>query len=315
MTITVADIYQQARRIFGSCDQATLFDHITDAIEILSNTGDFDPLLGYVDICTQRNKCVVMPREVDTVLALNIGGRPTVGRDQMFRYHFNGPGDCQQSCDYSWLDGNRVPVYQPMAAPSKLVAFVERSEDAGKELWVYGTDVEGNQIRTFVNGEWVDGYQVPTLQSLALPDSGAPEFMHVTRVRKEITAGSIRLSSYDNTSTTGTLLGLYQWDETEPSYRKVELSQCVDFIRVAFRRSVFKVQSMNDVLPVLSRVAVLFMLRALKFYDESDLARGERYELNARRYIIEAAEVHQSNVTMPPIINDVPSITDVEEIF
>lgn len=315
MTITVADIYPQTRRIFGACDQDTLFEHITNAVEVLSNTGDFDPLLGYLDICVQKNKCLVLPREVDTVLAVNIGGRPTIGRDQMFRFHFNGPGDCRKSCDYSWTDRNRVPVYQPMAAPSKLVSFVERSEDAGAELWAYGTDASGNQIRTFINGAWVDGYQVPTLQQLALPDADAPEFMHVSRVRKAQTAGTIRLSSYDNTSTTGTLLGLYQWDETEPSYRKIELSQCVDFARIAFRKSVFKVQSMHDVLPLQSRVAILFMLRALKFYDESDLARGERFELNARRYIVEAAEVHQANLTMPPIVNDTPSLTDVEEIF
>lgn len=314
MTITVANIYQQARKIFGSCDQDTLFGHITNAVEILSNIGDFDPLLGYVDICTQNNTCLVLPREVDTVLAVNIGGQPTVGRDQMFRFHFNGPGDCKQSCEYSWIDRNRTPVYQPLGAPSKLVSYVQRAEDANAELWAYGFDAAGNSIRSFNSGAWVDGYQVPTLGSVAMPDGDAPEFMEVTRVRKAITAGSIRLSSYDNSATTGTLLGIYQWDEEEPSYRKIELSQACGFARVAFRRSVFEVNALTDVLPLQSKTAILFMLRALKFYDESDLARGERFELNARRYLVEAAEAHQSNVTMPPIINDNFSITDVEDI-
>ena len=86
------DVLDDARDIFGICKEEKLFRYITDAIRLLANKGDIDPLVGALDICVQ-NKCVTLPNEVETVFGVNLAGRPALGHNELFSWHLNGPGD------------------------------------------------------------------------------------------------------------------------------------------------------------------------------------------------------------------------------
>jgi len=283
----IGAVLSEARRILGTCPQSVVLSKISQAVEILANAGDFDPLMGYLDICTAG--CIVtLPREVSNILAVNIGGTPSMARSQHYNFHLNGPGDCTGLCNYSWQDLGLVPTYRELISPSKLIAFVQLAEDAGAELWAYGEDVLGNVIRTKENGVWFNGYRIPTVFGYALPDSTAPTFARVLRVRKAETVGSIRLSSFDNGIGTGTLLGNFQWDETDPQYRRIKLHTCADWIRIAFRRAIPLFASTDDWVPMPSLTALFAMLEAMKYYQEGDLARAAGFEATARRWLTEA---------------------------
>lgn len=300
----VQDIYEDAKTIIGTCDDPTLLRRLTEAVELLANKGDFDPLIGVVDICVQ-DQCVTLPREIETPLAVNISGFPTVGRDFLFNFHLNGPGDhCRETCDWSWQDGGESPVYRELKVPSRLVAFVTDAEDADSELWVYGYDKNNVWIRTKEGSTWFDGYRVPTIFGVSVPDASAPEFARIVRVRKEITVAPIRLSSYDNSLTTGTLIGIYRHDETEPMFRKIKLNRGCVWARIAFRRRTFKLTSLEDLIPLHSSAAVLMMLRAVKAYGpDNDLAAGAGFEATAARWIAEEQETRQPPVVFPVQIN------------
>jgi hypothetical protein len=247
---------------------------------------------------------------VETVLQVTIGGKPTIGRDVLFNFHLNGPGDCPDVCAYSWQDKGRVPVYRQMVEPSKLVAQVNKSEDSGAELWVYGYDKAGNFIRTEEDGQWVNGYRVPTIYGYAVPDQDAPTFARVVSVRKAETVGPIRLMSYDASATTGTLLGVFQHDETTPEYRQIKLHQPAEWVRIAFRRRVFRITSQDDLIPLHSRAALKMMVQALKYYDEGDLARANTYEATARRFITEAEFASSPPVLSPIQVNPRNTLLD-----
>ncbi len=309
---TVADIYEDAQNIVGTCDDATLFRRLTEAIELLANKGDFDPLLGVMDIAVQHDRCIALPREVETPLAVNISGRPSIGKDFLFSFHVNGPGDqCGPVCGWTWQDGGESPVYRELTTPSRLIAFVDKEEDAGKELWAYGYDEANNWIRSLENDEWIDGWRVPTIFGYAVPDTTSPKFSRVVRVRREQTVGPMRLSSYDNSLTTGTLIGLYQFDETEPMYRKIKLSQSCVWARIAFRRRTFKITSLLDLIPLHSSASVLMMLRAVKAYGpDNDLATGAGCEATAVRWLTEEQETRQPPVAFPIQINPNNSLHD-----
>lgn len=302
MSIRVSDIYDDVRSILGACDDKFLFRQLTDAVEVLANTGDYDPLLGFVDICVS-GQIVTMPREIDTILAVNLGGKPTVGRAMGFRFHLNGLGDCNIPCDWSWDDQGLVPTYLDLATPSKLVSVVHVQEDEGAELRAYGFDNSGIWVRTKENNEWTDGYRVPTIFGYSLPDVKAPVFSRVTRIRKAVTKGPIRLSSFELSAITGTLLGSFAHDETDPQYRRIKLGRAVDWVRIMFRRRVYKIASKDDLIPLPSQVAILTMLRAIKYYNEGDLARATACEATARRWIAEAQDVHTSDLSMPIQVN------------
>lgn len=308
----VSDVINDAKRIFGICDTGILFGRITEAVDVLSSHGDFDPLLGYADICTD-GRFVSLPREIETLLAVNIGGKPSVARDQLFSFHYNGPGDCgwQEDCHLSWTDLGKYPTFRDIKCPSKIIAFVDNVEDEGKEVWVYGYDDRGLEVRTQVGSEWKRGYLVPTVYGYAIPASDAPSFSKVTAIRKEVTTGSIRVSSFDNSTFTGTLLAVLDWEDEESQYRRMQLSRnCGSWVRVFFRRRVFKIRGLEDPLPVMSKTALVMMFRALFAYDNQSLGEGEGYEATAARL-----ETQKQLTTNPPTqtpiqVNDNVTVQD-----
>lgn len=309
--IEVADIYDDAKKIVGTCDDPTLFRRISEAVEVLANKGDFDPLLGEMDICAD-DTCVTLPREVEMVMAVNLNGHPTIGRDRWFNYHINGPGmrSRDQVHGWSWIDGAESPVFRELKAPSKLIAFVQRQEDAGQELRVFGWDSNNNWIRTQEDGKWVDGYRVPTIFGYAMPEADAPLFARIARVKKAVTVGTIRLTSLEISATTGTLIGQYDYDETDPLYRRIAMPRRARWVRIAFRRRVFKITSTAGVIPLHSTVAILEMMRALKAYGDDEVTLGQGHEATAERFITEEQASRNPPVNMPIQVNPYNQIVD-----
>lgn len=302
----VSLIWEEAKEIHGTCTDAYLFRKISGAVEVLANTGDFDPLFGVVDICVD-GKIVTLPREVGTPLSINIGGNPSIPRSQHHEFHLNGPGSCGPSCGWAWMNQGLVPTYRRIVAPAKLVAFVQNQADEGSEVWAYGYDVANNPIRTLENGVWKTGYRVPTAFGYAMPDLGAPEFARVSRLTRVRGEGSIRISTYDNSGTTGTLLANLHYDETEAQYRQIKLERECEWIRVRFRRAVLRFYEQSDWVPLPSSEAVVKMLRAGKAYDEDRPDLGAAYEATARRYLTEASWANRIPDVSPIVVMDTHS--------
>ncbi len=297
----VSYINDDVKKILGTCDEDTKFRRLNEAVELLANKGDWDPLLGRVDICVQ-DRFLSLPREVETVISVNIGGRPAIGQDKLFNFHLNGPGDdgFNRTCRYTWKDGFDCPTFKDLQYPSKLVSRVFNAEDSGKELWVYGQDDLGNDIRTKEGDTWYDGYRVPTIFGYQVPDADAPLFRRVTRVRKaDNFVSNVSLTSFDASLTTGTLIGMYQYDETEPLYRRIELSVGCKWARIAYRKNLFRLKSLNDLIPLHSSLAVLLALRAIKAYNSGDLGEGQGFEATATRFLAEEQETRTPPTTFP----------------
>jgi hypothetical protein len=307
--LQVTDIYDEAKELTGFCDDTRLFRWITDAIEIVANKDDFDGWIGYVDLCVDGT-CVTLPREVQVPLAVNIGGVPTLGRNQLFNFHLNGPGDCKEPVSYSFQDKGWYATYRDIAIPSRLVAFVDKQDDAGSELRVYGYDKNGGVIRQKVGGSWQDGWLVPTLYGYSIPDSEMPEFARITRVRKASTAGMVRLSTLDSSGTSGIVIGIYEPDENEPWYRRIKLGRAATWIRLAYRKATPTVLSKYDRIPLRSRMAVILAMKCLKSYREEDLASAHAYELDALRLESEANDRAESPHGSPVQVVDLNNLQD-----
>lgn len=281
-----ADVVEDAETILGFKRGDKLFLWLTDAVELLAQKGEVDPLVGYVDLCVDSG-CITLPREVETVLALNIGGHPALGHDQLFSFHLNGPGDFKSRCDYTWDDSGNHPTYRDLKCPSKIVTFLDSPEDDGKEVRVFGYDEQNRPLRTKVGTEWQDGYLVPTLFGYALPEAGAPTVSRITGIVKAVTSGNVRLSSFDSSTSTGTLLGVFEPDETIPRYRRLKVHNNCGWVRICYRKRSAQVRSVNDRILLHSRPALILALKALKFYRDSDLANGQAFEANATRLLTE----------------------------
>lgn len=304
-----SEVIDDAKTILGFSREDKLFRWLTDAVELLAQKGEIDPLVGYVDLCID-NGCVTLPREIETVLACNIGGHPALGHDQLFSFHLNGPGDFQTRCDFSWDDSGLHPVYRDLKCPSKVVTFLDNTEDEGKAVRVFGYDEQHRPLRTKVGTEWQDGYLVPTIYGYALPETGAPTIARITGIVKDVTSGNIRLSSFDSSTSTGTLLGVFEPDETVPRYRRLKVHNSSGWIRICYRKRTAQIRSVHDRILLHSRPALLLALHAVKFYRDSDIANGQAFEANATRLLTEREATLTGVAGFPIQVDDRNSISD-----
>jgi hypothetical protein len=330
----VDDIFDEGKKIIGTCDDTKFFRWCGDVVSMISSKGDFEGWKGWLDICTRGcghcdggrphehrhcgNRCITLPREVETVLAVNIQGHPSLGFGTLFNFHLNGPGDRpgRTACEWSWQDGGDWhATYRDLITPAKLVAYLQNSADNGKALIVYGFDDRGQVLRREENGVWMNGYRVPTIFGVAMPDSGAPTIARITGVFKDSTVGSVRLSTVDDSGTTGVLLAVYEPDETLPQYRRITINRSCQWVRVAYRKTNPTFSSRFDHIPLRSRVGFLLGMQARKHYSDQQVADAHSFEADAVRLELEAQQVVEPTTTYMPmqVIDRSQSLRDPNE--
>lgn len=327
---TIDSIYDEAKKVIGQCDDTKLFRWVGDALSLVANKEDLEGMKGFLDICTGGchcggatdgsvcnnpagcgRKCITLPREVDTVIGVNIGGQPVLGYGQLFSFHLNGPGDCRTVCEWKWQDMAKIySTFKDIITPALLVAYLATPADNGKALIVYGYDDQGNVLKRMEGGVWVNGYRVPTIFGYAIPDVGAPKIARITGINKDVTIGNIRLSTIDDSGSTGVLLGVYEGDETLPQYRRIQLNRSCNWARIAYRKSLLDFTSRFDHIPMRSRVAFLVAMQARKSYSDVDPASAHAYEADAARLELEAQQMAEPPTYFPPQVIDMSNPKD-----
>ena len=308
----VKDIFDDARKIFRHCEEPLLFEKIGDSIELLSIKGEFDPLLGYVDICV-IDQCITFPREVEQIIAMNLDGNPMLGKNPFHTFHLNGPGDFLVD-RFSWTDVGQFPTYRDLPCPGQLIAFLDNPEDEGKVVKVFGFDDQNRPLRTKIGDTWEDGLRVPTIFGYALPFSSDPIVSRITAIVKDRTVANVRLSSFDNAacsggqSSSGTLLGIFEPDETIPLYRRIKLGYRAKWARVAFRKRTFRVYSLEDRVLLHSRLALVLAMRAVQFWHDTDAANATLFEAHAVRILTEKEQSLEGPPMTPIQVQDRNSI-------
>lgn len=302
--IPVSDILKRTKALLGNCRDDEAYATLTEAVRILGNKGDFDPLLGVVDIAV-TGRVVALPSDVETVLAVNIDKIPVVGRDRYFNFHLNGPGDSGM-VDWSWQDNGVNPLFSDpdSAIPEEFYAYAKNSDDAGKILRIFGFDENGDVLRTEDSpGVWNDGIPVTLLSGGVFVYPFTQLISRVTRISKPDTVGPVVVVSYLRTTSVATVRGVYQYDENEPQYRRITLAVDAKVCRVAYRKKSFKLTKLTDVIPLYSESPVLTMVQSIKALREERFADSAICEATALRHLSEEHENRQPPVKFPMQFN------------
>lgn len=294
--IIVNDIFLEAQRVLGTCDESETYSKINEAIEELANLGNWDPMVIYMDICTEGCE-ITLPDDVEVPLAINVGGRPANFRNKWFEFHLNGPGTecCGGSCSFSWTDKGEFPTFRSPIQASTIAATPEGPENVGAVIKVFGYDGDEKWIMTpDFNGVLQDGFDVPIIYGLGSGVPTAQTVKRITRISKPVTNSFINLVAIDPGSTTGTtLLGLFRPNFTEPSFRRIVISgsscsslctatPCSTWVRMRARRKTFKVSQLSDPIPLHSVTAIKMMIQAIKKYEADLLQEYAGYFAAAR---------------------------------
>lgn len=301
---TYADILPDATRILGTCEEAYLLRRLNAAVELLANKGDFDPYLAVIDL-SSASTSVALPPEVETVLSVNILGRPALGQDTLFNFHLNGPGDmpCGTSVGWRWKDEFHSAVFTNPPTLGRLYLTSSNAGDNNTLVIVHGTDSEGNPLVRSVSGITVPGMQLVIGVGINTLLMQYP--VSIDRVTLPATMkGVVKLFSKDDATATDSLLAIYRptWG-TEPSFKLITLERPAEWVRVLFRRKMRAIARPEDLIPLHSYEAVLSMLRALKCYDEMQFEGATAYEATALRWLNEEQRSRRAPLWSPPQVN------------
>lgn len=269
----VSSIYDQVAEVTGLCDQTLNLQRLSRAVELLANSGLFDPLIGYLDFNNNDTNLVTLPREVKTVLRCNINRQPTFFRNRLFEFTLNGPGNNDgDEVGFAWHDRGDLPIQEERRLPGKLAYVCTKTTDVGKSIIIRGGDVDGNEIE-----------ETLTAKVLASATFGTKEFHKVTQVIRDQTDDVCLL--YCVGTATNQLVAQYYPDETLPTYRVIKLSKKVSNVRIMFRREVFEITSLNDVIPLHSKMAVIHATKAVCAYANDEYDKGDACLARAIKFI------------------------------
>lgn len=304
----VSAIYADVISALGKCDEATVFRRLSDAVRLLSNKGVFDPTVAFIDI-TLNEGVVTLPYEVETVLAVNAGCRPTLLRDQWFQYHLNGVGsELKTDCGYSDILSQNVPIIRDLEAPVKLIAKPEKASDNNKTVRVFGWDSNGDRIFSTESGVTVDGFLVPLVFGFPAVNSTAPAIARIDRVEKAETNGYVELVAVNPLSTTEELyrLGYYQPREVDPSYRRLRVNapSGTRHVRLAYKKKTTEILSQLDWINLDNREALLLAVKAVKFREANNFEQARAAETEASRLLSEEADSRKpaTSLSAPQVI-------------
>ena len=266
-SIIAADIYDFACDVFGPIGQTKIFDRMTEAIELLANLSQWEPLIGYCDITTFDSFYVTLPQYVDQVLAINVNKTTGSFRNQWFEFHMNGLGQDNDFADQvgsnrpcgGWEEIGEMPCAFPLLSPSYLVANPISSADNGilvraygidqNDLPIYGTDGNLGSLITCEQGSFnISGQQLP--------------FKRIDRITLGEPQGFIELFATDGTQYLQNL-GTFWPNISEPKFRVIRIGQKAVTVRLRYRKRWTKITSLTDPLHMRSRSAMMNALRSI----------------------------------------------------
>lgn len=299
----VSDIYDElvTPDVLGSCDELNVYRRLTDAVRLVSNMGILDPAIGVMSLCV-CDGCVTLPADVQTVLAINQGGFPTLLRDEWFSYHANGPGDAN-FIPWSYTDvlGGNFSTYKDPSGPVQLVAQVESPKDSGKLLRVFGWLQDKRIYSTDSAGNLQDGFLVPTVFGFSEPNPAVGLIDRIDRVQKDVTNGFFRLLAENADGTPHTQIGYYQPNEVNPTYTRVRVPDR-NWLKIKYKRRNFEVRSKNDWINVDNREVLILAIKAVNARRKNNTDLAKTLEMESSRILSQEADSRRPPGVTPPMV-------------
>lgn len=305
--VTLAEVIEESKSpsVLGISDRAKIISYIKRALDLGTNRSNYNAWLVKLDMCSDACGYVTLPYFVDTVLACNVGGLPSLFRDKFFEFHINGPGSnawgaypsLPSAAGYgigtspyggggigignTWDDRQTSPTFEDITEPSALACICEDRADgeAGLQLTVQATTVspqgyEEQALTLTGDNAPATAIFVPlqwNANGIATSDPNATLLRRIVQVQKPVTRGYVRL--YAVSPQQGhrlTLLGVYSPKETLPQYKRIRVSSGRNWVRVMARIKPPALLYDYDIIPVSSLDAMLGLLKAVRFMDTNN---------------------------------------------
>ena len=218
--LTLAKAKPLVARILGKSTSSTeVVDAINEAVERLMIRGDWVGTVVRYRVCVNDAK-LTWPRHIHTIKKCNICRSPVPIANGWYEFVEAGPGTLHDD-DYPGLilqDMGTACTFDDIIGYNKTLYVVSsETEDDDAEIIVQGYDDSNQWIRTLVSGTYVDG------EPISISSTGAQSvntWTNITRIIKPVTNGRVQLFERDTVESVDKPMGIYEPDETHPSYRR-----------------------------------------------------------------------------------------------
>jgi len=284
--------------VVGACaDSDKFLAYLNEAQERLLSRGLWKGAYARVRMCVD-NSCITWPRQVENVEAIRLRDFYGVVRNEWFQFlTFEPRSYLSNCCTPNWwncgaesnlFNQGTFPTFADIQGVNKKIkVYLQYPEDDGKRIFLQGLDENGNAVRTVEGGERVDGEYV----TLASPSVTTTNFFSVlAAVQKDITAGDVRLYTVDPDGNEKAI-GVYEPDETIPSYRRTYLrpfpaaTRCCDYrtIEAMVKLAFIPARRDTDFLLIGNLAALKYECQAIKKEEDDLTVEAEMYHQKAIR--------------------------------
>lgn len=229
MKLRYANVKSACAKVLNlNATDSRVLDYVNRATERLLYEGQSVGTTFRYTVCVAE-RCLVWPREVETILAAWICNRPLTLRGSFYEALENGPGlSSSDGCgpDLTLIDrGHTVTFDWVTTTGYKLAIYADGTEAAGTVLLRY-YDSSGNKVYTTYGASVIEG------ERLAIPAAGGyttatyevlPYGLY--EVIKPATTRNIRLYAKKISDNSLKPLAYYEPDETIPDYRQSYISE------------------------------------------------------------------------------------------
>lgn len=274
-----SDIFDEAKEVLSNNNPALVFRAMTRAVELLAPTGLFDPFAAYLDFSVQDTHFVALPRDVKSVIRININNNPSFGRGRIFEFAQNTDGTVEgPEVGWSWADRGTLPIQDEFHLPGKLNALATSATDNDKTVTVTGKDIDGRVRKETLTLHHED------------PPEGEIVFHVIDSVVRDETEMEVLLRVGEN------LIARYYPDEREPRYRVIKLSQTNVACRMYYRRTAYKIGSLDDIIPIDSSMGMLMMIDAVNLFWKKEYAAAKVAQEAAVEFVKQEQASRQDGV-------------------
>lgn len=316
----------------GVCNNTEEFrQFVNDATERLMYRGDWPGTEVPIHLSVKRG-IVTFPRQVGSVRKINVTRRyiPVWNDLYAFLPHQWNNGSCCGAF-LQWMDplapsmtqyGTSCTFDQP-PTDTCVLQISGIADDTGAVLQFFGTDPQGNALRTDNgDGTFSDGISLTLNQPFTV---GTDLVKYVGRAIKPKTQGPVSLFALDTVTGTQTALAVYDPGDTNPSFAQYNLhAACcnpqVNWSAVAMVKLKFvPVVADTDLVLIPNLHALALFIKGMKFAEAGDRNNALAYQADAVKelnlQLADVTEDTQIPIVIQPFGSAYPGRAGIGRIF
>lgn len=259
---------------------------------------------------------ITWPRGVASIESAAICGAPIYVRSGWYEFLESGyglRGACNSCCDNQLFDRGTAVTFRDIRHGYTIKLVTQEVEAAGLEMGFLGYDCEGNWIRTQDGSGWRDGVWVPIPTDPNAPYTGQVQFAlgGIQAIIKPTTASLVHLYDYNVSTGDSQKIGVYEWDETRPVYRRSLVgglpTNNTSPLTIMYRQEWKPVVNDNDFLQIANIPALSEMMLAVKLYRQNQMQLASGHEAKAYQILDREVSHYIGNGVVEPLRIDFKS--------